>query len=70
MKTQLSGGLALRPSSGQAPTKYYGRAKDALPSKGTAWRGWITNESGYVAHDDIYVEVIPVEPMPPCLINQ
>jgi hypothetical protein len=37
MKTQLSGGLALRPSSGQAPTKYYGRAKDARPSKwGTA----------------------------------
>ena len=31
MKTQLSGGLE--------PTKYNGRAKDACPSKGIAWRG-------------------------------
>lgn len=31
MQTQLSGGLE--------PTKYHGRAKDARPSNGTAWRG-------------------------------
>jgi hypothetical protein len=41
MKTQLSGGLALRPSSGQAPTKYYGRAKDALPSTHIASGRWV-----------------------------
>ena len=34
MKTQLLGG--------QQPTKYNGRAKDARPSKGKAWRGWGT----------------------------
>jgi hypothetical protein len=31
MQTRLSGGLE--------PTKYNGRAKDARPSNGTAWRG-------------------------------
>jgi hypothetical protein len=41
MQTQLSGGLALRPSSGQAPTKYYGRAKDARPSTHIASGGWV-----------------------------
>ena len=33
------GGLALRPSSGKALTNYNGRAKDARPSIGRAWRG-------------------------------